>query len=711
MSYSHQSLLSYLANHAGKQVTYHEIKKVLEKNSYFKQKRRTYKKRSDTNGLHLEAMVSELLEFGLVQKKNHKLFIKAPFLVKAQLSVAKSGAGFAISRGTSDIFIPNPLRGGANTRDQVMVKIKDRRRNRYEGEVVRVVKSFTTTFTAKVLEKKNDIYLVSLIDMPDQPLSALKGVQKKELKAGSYVAVRMKDENISIPISGKLRSSIQQISCCSLLERAFPKNDNIHLKRVSLKYSLPEEYSKEKVPSKKSMQNKFHLGLQDKSRKNLEKLHTCTIDGDDAKDFDDAISLQKTGGQLKLYVHIADVSYFVEKNSPVDTEALERGNSYYLKPWVLPMLPPILSEEYCSLKPKTKRLAVTCEMNFSETGKFLDSKFYRSVIYIHERFTYKKAEIEIHKKNTKLQEFWLFAQKLRNIRLQKGGIDLDIPEPEIVFDRRAKVKDIRLKARLESHKLIEEFMLAANRAVAGFCKMKRIPVIYRVHEPMDKTKLTSLNQLLKLLGAKYQLRNTEYPSLKKAIALLSKQKDKEVFSFALLRSFMQAVYEPNPRGHWGLGSQDYAHFTSPIRRYADLVLHRQMLSWLDKKKIPHGKKELKTISIHISEKERTALDAERSMFKLLSMDFFEKNHKDEYICRLIGFNQSGLFIMLSELPIEGFIPAGSFDRSSQVNAISEYQVVITKYSKMLMLGQELKARYIKPDQDNMQLIFHCSGFV
>ena len=706
MNFSDQRFLHYLAEHQGQELSYKDIKQSVQNIHDPKKKKLHSSRKPLSQGSQLDILILELLNFGLLSKKREKFIVKKPFLLQAELSVSKSGVGFAVTNGILDILIPTLKRNGANARDQVMIKIINKRRNRYEGEVASIIKHFTKNFMAKVLEKKKKFYLVKLIDMPDQPFSALRINQKRVLALGDYVEVQIENQMISMSISSEHGSRIQKIFYSSCVVRSTSSHINPALRRIALKYSLPLEYPLEHIPTKKLLQNKFESGMRDKKRINLENLYACTIDGDDAKDFDDAISMETKGEIKKVYVHIADVSYFVEKGSPSDRIAFERGNSYYLKPSVLPMLPSILSEEYCSLKPQTKRLTVTCEMDFDDKLQLVKLNFYRSIVYISQRFTYSEAEKDINLHNDPLDTFWKFAKRLRLLRLQRGGIDIGLSDAEILFDSQGKPKEVQSKKQLQSHQLIEELMLIANISAAKFCKKNKIPGLHRVHEPMDKAKLEGLNQLLGFLGSKQRLKNIAYTSLTNSINSLKKAKDKEVFSYAILRSFMQANYESTPRGHWGLGFRDYAHFTSPIRRYSDLIVHRQILSWQEKKGISHKVSELKTFGIHVSQKERIALEAERSLFKLLTMSLLEKKMGELFTARLIGFNQAGLFVMLNTSPIEGFIPVSSFDKKSQITSPNQYQVVITKYGKTTMIGEEFTVRYIKPDWDNMKSIFH-----
>ena len=712
-----QSLLEYLQVRSGKNLKIKEIRQNVLSSSIQNRKptRSRSQRKRQSSPPELEEYLQSISEYGLISfNKDHpEIRVHDPFIVNATFLASRSGNGFATGKFSKDIFIPLKKRFGANHKDEVSVKLTNMKKDRFEGEVVQILKKCSDRFLGKVIEDRKSFFLIQLIDLPDKAICVLRSRNRPAIN--SYVLVRLlkKTEKVFIQkkstMSTRERKTLQNLYRVELIEneKFSPEIDQTlsDLQRVVIKYSLPAKYPENAIPSKKEIEKKYSLGLEERSRIDLTKIYACTIDGEDAKDFDDAISLEKEKGIIKLYVHIADVSFFISKGSVLDQEALKRGNSYYLKPNVLPMLPNILSEEYCSLKPKTRRLALTCEICFDQKGNILRYDFYQSIIYLSQRFTYEKAEADMDSKGSEIDQFWQFARLLRERRLKTGGIDLDIAEAEFSFDEKKRVTGINKKSRLMSHQLIEEFMLAANICAAQFCRKNKIPVVYRIHEPMDKKKLETLNYLLKLIGVQKQLKDIEYISLRNVIHSIQSKDHKSLFSYMLLRTFMQAEYNPVPKGHWGLGFKDYTHFTSPIRRYSDLIVHHQIKSFLKRSDLVYKKSELEEISKKISQDERTAMEAERTIFKLLSIQFMSTIDQKIFFANLIGFHTYGLFVLLESPPIEGFIPAHTFSNTGEVLNLDEFRIVLKKFQKTIMLGQRLKVQFVKSDWDQMQLVF------
>ena len=493
-----KSVLRYLQIHAGKSLSIKEIRKRASSPTRDDKKPKNRRKLLDKEKYslpELEEFLKILSEYELISfhENYSKIKIRDPFLVEANFVVSRSGNGFGMGKFSKDIFIPIRKRFRANPKDKVSIRLTDMKKNRFEGEVITILKRFSESFLGKVIEDKNSFSLVQLIDLPDRPVYILRS--KEKLSLNSYVVLKPLKKTQDIYMRKKSSSTrekkiLQKLYTAELVKRQnwVTETDQIFsdLQRMAIKYALAIEYPKGVIPSTREVQEKYLIGLKDRWRRNLTKTYACTIDGDDAKDFDDAISLEKEKEITKLYVHIADVSFFVSKDSPLDQEALKRSNSYYLKPHVLPMLPNILSEEYCSLKPKTKRLAFTCEMRFDRKGNLLSYIFYNSIIYLNRRFTYDEAEKEIAQSQSKISEFWKFAKLLKEKRLRRGGIDLELPETEFRFDKGNKILGLNERQRLKTHQLIEEFMLAANVCAAQFCRKNKIPTIFRVHESMDK---------------------------------------------------------------------------------------------------------------------------------------------------------------------------------------------------------------------------------
>lgn len=651
-------------------------------------------------------ILEEMRELGLVNFYENRITPAHPFAAELPLSVARSGVAFAGDRHRTEVFIPPPARNNARHRDRVLVEVTGASRGRFEGRILKVTRPFSTTFIARVLKKvTGKEFLVLLPDLPDSPygIAELPG----DIEQNSFVILNDSSEQQKVKTSiPGMRGHVHNLPAYTFEKRCNPEDISSDIERIKLKYQLPGPFNKKLIPSRKELKQRTKHELKNPDRKNLTKLFTCTIDGKTAKDFDDAISIETTENTTVLYVHIADVAFYVEKGSPLEEEALRRGNSYYLPGTVIPMLPEILSEEFCSLRPKTKRLAFTAEVHFDDDLQIIHKNFYRSVIYINRRYTYEDAEKILDRKNSPLQPFMHLAENLLQKRKNSGRIDLDLREMESVTDSHGRLISLVERKRLRSHRLIEECMLSANTAVAAFARENRVPMLHRVHEPIDQNHLEKINAFLELYGFNFNLKSLSYDELKKANARVSGSTVENIFHYLLLRSFTQAFYGPEPGGHWGLAFAHYTHFTSPIRRFSDLVVHHQLAAFLTGDELPYNEGELSTAGRETSRLERIAMEAERGMQKLMFIRYMKEHTGKSFEAFLTGFNNHGLFITLEDPPIEGFVPVDDFSQKGETLALDDFRVVIEKYSRTVALGARMKVTLEKSDWENMQLYFH-----
>ena len=392
-----------------------------------------------------------------------------------------------------------------------------------------------------------------------------------------------------------------------------------------------------------------------------------TIDPASARDFDDAISITATPSGWTLAVHIADVSHFVRPGGALDGEALRRGNSTYLPDRVLPMLPPRLSDDLCSLRPDVVRLTKVCEMKFDQKGKMLRARFADAFIRSKARLTYQEA-FAMLKGNDKgevpstVREAWNLASILRRNRYAKGALDLDFPEVRAVMDKDGRVTGIITEEYDESHQLIEECMLAANEAVALALKNGNRPTIYRVHEEPDSSKLFEFGQLCKLYGHPvHDIGQRQY--LNELMKSIKGSPDEQLLKLALLKSLMRARYDTEPLGHYGLATPNYCHFTSPIRRYADLVVHRSLNPLLANP--PKGAKgagsagRLEEDAEHISETERISASAEKDANRMKLFEWLEgqcyTEHPEVHEALVTETRHFGVLLEIPRLQIKGLV--------------------------------------------------------
>ena len=423
---------------------------------------------------------------------------------------------------------------------------------------------------------------------------------------------------------------------------------------------------------------KFQMDLDAelKIRHDLRGLKTVTIDPATAKDFDDALSIQKEkDGGWRLWVHIADVSYFVRPNDTIDEEARQRSTSVYPVDRVVPMLPERLSNDLCSLMPHVDRFTMTAEMVIRPDGTFGETKFYSSVIHSNHRMAYEEAqailedtpEAQKDKFGDCIEELFLLrdcSRTLRKMRERNGSLDLDIPETEILFHETGEVADMRFSKRFEAHRLVEHCMLSANEAVAQFLAKKKAPALYRIHEAADSDRIAKLENVLRALGVHVRLTgddgDLQHHQLQKAIESAGDRKGGHVIRRMVLRALKRAEYSPENRGHFGLASKCYCHFTSPIRRYPDLVIHRQLRALERNEPLPYpddddGREEMADLASHTSAQERVAESAEWDSTEIKAIEYIKQFEGDEMEGLISGVQAFGLFIELEHYSVEGLV--------------------------------------------------------
>lgn len=441
---------------------------------------------------------------------------------------------------------------------------------------------------------------------------------------------------------------------------------DVEKKGLFADYNLPQEFPSEVVKEAEEIPSQI-LPEDLVGRVDLRGILTVTIDNDTAKDFDDAVAISRLDSSYKLWVSIADVSYYVKLGSVVDNEALQRGTSTYLPESVIPMLPERLSNHICSLVSREDRLTKTVEMDFNQQGMMVDFKVYNSVIRSEARLTYTQVSEMLEKKRRfSKQDKELFEslkvmkelyEKIRERAIEMGKLDFNIAEPELVRDELGRTIDVVKSQRNIAHGIIEEFMISANKAVAELTFRSKIPSIYRIHELPDYTSLNELAGALNKLG--YFLRvDTRLKSLDiQQVILESKGTPEELaINTMLLRSLKRAVYSTEVKGHFGLALDHYTHFTSPIRRYPDLVVHRIINSLINGRRVSYDEESLEWIASHSSTRERFAVEVERAATNLERVFMMKSHVGEEFDGFVISILPFGIFIELKTVFVEGFVP-------------------------------------------------------
>ncbi len=595
--------------------------------------------------------------------KNKYMMLEKSHLRKGVMRTNKKGFGFVeIENMDDDVYVAADNMNGAIHDDIVLVEITSKMTlDRLEGRVLKIIKRQVQRYIGEITfdEKgkghiKLDDNKVKLnIEIPkDKALNAVDGHK--------VVVELVKKLNNNLKYEGKV------------LEIIGHKNDpGVDILSIIYKYNINTVFPDD-VKEEVSNINMEVLPEELKGRRDLRDQVIFTIDGDDTKDIDDAISIEKfASGHYKLGVHIADVSYYVKEGSPLDNEAMERGTSVYLVDRVIPMLPHELSNGICSLNPNVDRLAISCVMEFDSSGKQIDYEIFPSVIRSRIQMTYKKVN-SILEKNVVPEGYEPYADTLRimaelasilrKAKVKRGYINFDIDEAKILVDENCKPTEITVRERGTGENLIEDFMIAANECVATHIYFMNLPFIYRVHEVPKEEKIRSFLGFVSNLG--YQvpgdIKDTKPTTMQRILKALEDKPEYKILSSLLLRCMQKAVYRPENLGHYGLASSCYTHFTSPIRRYPDTTVHRLLRTYLFENKLDNStirkwEEKLVYIAEHSSERERASVDCEREVEDMKMAEYMESHIGEEFEGMISSVTSFGMFVELDNL-VEGLVP-------------------------------------------------------
>ena len=459
-------------------------------------------------------------------------------------------------------------------------------------------------------------------------------------------------------------------------------------------------------------------------REDIRSLPLVTIDGEDARDFDDAVFCERKGKDWRLLVAIADVSHYVQPDSALDVEATARGNSVYFPERVIPMLPEVLSNGLCSLNPHTDRLCMVCDMRIDARGELQQARFYPAVMHSHARLTYTKVAAMLVDGDEKLRhEHALILPHLENLyrlyqvmakrRRQRGAIDFDTTETRIVFGPDRKIEKIVPVVRNDAHRLIEEFMIMANVATARYLLKNRIPALYRIHEGPKQIKLEALREFLAEFGL--QLRGGDKPSAKDFARLLGEiqaRPDAHLIQTVMLRSLQQAVYSPDNVGHFGLAFDAYAHFTSPIRRYPDLLVHRAIRHLLEHKRargFRYSHEDMLHLGEHCSQTERRADEATRDAVDWLKCEFMLDKIGEEYDGTISSVTGFGLFVELDDIFVEGLVHVTALEKDYFHFEPVKHRLLGERTRKIYRLGDRIRVKVARVDLDDRKIDFELIG--
>ena len=696
-------ILNFMKEEAYKPMEIPEIAKIfnINKNEY-----KSFKKAIKT--MEKEGLLArdESDKLGLAQRMG---------VITGKIEIHDRGFGFLIPdiEGIKDLFIAKTNLMGAMNGDRVVAKIIKEGRNgkRTEGIIINIVERVNKNIVG-IYEDNKSFGFVLPEDKRIQNDIFISKKDRNGAKKGQIVMVE-----ITRWPDGKRKNPEGKV--VEILGR--PGDKGIDIDIIIRKYNLPEDFPPSVLNSALDIED-FITEDEIKGRLDLRNIKMVTIDGEDAKDLDDAVSIERLeSGNFKLGVHIADVTHYVKERSVIDKEAFKRATSVYLIDRVIPMLPKKLSNGICSLNPKVDRLTLSCIMEVNRQGKVVNHTIAQSVIKTNERMTYTDVTKILRDNDAELIERYKdlvddfkameeLCKILRKKRLDRGAIDFDFEECKIILDEKGKPIDIKPYERAIANRMIEEFMLLANETVAEHMEKLKVPFVYRIHENPDAEKLEKFKAFIYNLGYNDITWGEEVnpKALQRVLDKFKGENEETIISTLLLRSMMQARYSPECAGHFGLAADYYCHFTSPIRRYPDLQIHRIIKEYLNKELTENRSKKLVSIvdsaAKQSSEMERVAQEAEREVDDLKKAEYMKDRIGEIFEGMISSVTGFGAFV---ELPntIEGLVHITSFRDDYYIYDEDRLILIGERNKKIYRLGDKLKVLCSKVDILSREIYF------
>lgn len=615
-------------------------------------------------------------------------------LKKGKISVSEKGFGFVVLDNEEDIHVEEGRLNGAINGDLVIVEVIGKEKgSKREGRVLRIASRSYGPIVGEYLYNDGNPTVISNDKKLKQKIVLTKE-STKDAVDGHIVVLNVIKELDRNTILAEITNIIGH------------KNDvGVDVEAIVYKHMFSPKFPDEVIEEVNKLPDEVRTE-DEKGRRNLTDEVIFTIDGDDTKDIDDAISIEKlSNGNYKLGVHIADVSYYVKPGMKTYDEAYERGTSVYLVDRVIPMLPHKLSNGICSLNPNVKRLAQSCVMEIDQAGKVVSHEIFESVIKSRIQMTYKKVnkwldegviEEGYEPFTEKLSLMKELADIIRKRREKRGAIDFDTKEAKIIADENGKPIDVILRNRASGEMMIEDFMIAANETVAEHIFYMNLPFVYRVHGTPKEEKINSFLDFVSTLGYKITGKiNTKYPSsIENILKQLRDKKEYEVLSSLMLRAMQKAVYQEDNIGHFGLASKIYTHFTSPIRRFPDTTVHMLLRTYLyendqSKKTIDYFKEYLIPLTEHASQKEKDAIECEREVEDMKMAEYMTDHIGEEYTGIISGVQSFGMFVQLPNM-IEGLVHISDIPGDYYNFDEKTMTLIGQRHKKRYRLGDEIK---------------------
>ncbi|MCJ7458177.1 MAG: ribonuclease R [candidate division Zixibacteria bacterium] len=694
-------ILNFMADKAYRPLKIRELAKGMKiPEEYYRALRRTVR--------------SMLQEGSIVKIRKNRLGLPEKLnLVVGKLTVNKSGFGFVQSEdGKEEVYINKEDVGTALNGDKVVVRIYGRRTGKSrEGTIIKILERANQIIVGTFKRGKHFFFV-----QPDDkrfsrdiyiPVPA-------EAKEGQKVVVSLEEwQDRYLNPEGKIKEIL-----------GYPDDPGVDILALIREYQLPSEFPGEIEREAEKLSQRIPE-LEYRTRVDFRDKICFTIDPWDAKDHDDAVSLEKLdSGNYLLGVHIADVSYYVKENTRLDKEALSRGNSVYLADRVIPMLPERLSNQICSLRPEEEKLTYSCLMEIDPKGKVIKYRIATSLIQSRAKLNYDEVQVffDTGKSNKNLsgleqtlKEMLKLSQILHQKRIAKGSLDFDLPEAKVLIGKDGRVLDIFKQERLESHRLIEEFMLLANQCVAKYANSLKVPFLYRVHDQPDKEKIENFAEFISTLGYKFPIEKKDASISPRRIQRFLKSAEEtpqeELINELLLRSLKKACYQPENIGHFGLAFSHYTHFTSPIRRYPDLLIHR-LLKELEETKhyAPERRaylqEKLPFIGKFTSDRERLADEVEQESIKLKQIEYLKDRLGEHFSGVISGILPFGFFVRLDDLLAEGLVRLSSMEDDYYRYDEKNKRLVGRHSRKIYNLGERVKVQLIRVNKEEREIDFN-----
>ncbi|MBU9722215.1 MULTISPECIES: ribonuclease R [Bacillaceae] len=702
-----EKLLTYMKEEAERPLAIKELEEImkLEDSSQFKE---------------FVKLLNELEEEGkIVRTRSNRYGIPEKMsLLKGEVIMHPKGFAFVkTEEDHNDVYVAGAEMNGAMNKDKVLVRLHPTSSGaRPEGAIIRILERGVKTTVGTYIDDKHYGFVQTDDKRIPNDIFIPKGQEGKAIDGHKVLVEIIKYPEGRMSAEGRV------------LEVLGHKNDpGVDILSVIYKHGLPLEFEQETLDHADSVPNEIDPSELE-NRRDLRDETIVTIDGADAKDLDDAVQVKKLeNGNYLLGVHIADVSYYVKEGSAIDKEAAERATSAYLVDRVIPMIPHRLSNGICSLNPKVDRLTLSCEMEINPSGEVVNHDIFQSVIKTTERMTYRDVRAILHEDDEEVMKdyeelipfFKLMgelAEILRKKRMARGAIDFDFKEAKVLVDPDdGTPTDIVLRERSVAERLIEEFMLAANETIAEHFHWMKVPFMYRIHEDPDEEKLNKFLEFITNFG--YVVKgaaNTVHPrALQELLEQVKGEPEEAVISTVMLRSMKQAKYDPESVGHFGLSADFYTHFTSPIRRYPDLIVHRLIRTYLiegktDDETIEKWQEKLGDIARHSSEMERRAEDASRETDEMKKVQFMEDKIGQEFEGIISGVTNFGLFV---ELPntIEGLVHVSYLTDDYYHYNEQQYAMIGERTGNVFRIGDEIEVRVINVNVEERVIDFEIVG--